>query len=136
MTSIKLFANKESDATTVSMDDVRKFIQEINDNSDQIKEARRQLKKAIEGDETLEELNQILDAAKQKVKVYLETHTVYKEYLDQVEKLKELKKDIIADAKTLGIPKKEIDVAVKALKQDISLDSASEIYAEIADLVE
>jgi predicted nucleic acid-binding Zn-ribbon protein len=136
MTSIKLFANKESDATTVSMDDVRKFIQEINDNSDQIKEARRQLKKAIEGDETLEELNQVLDAAKQKVKVYLETHTVYKEYLDQVEKLKELKKDIIADAKTLGIPKKEIDVAVKALKQDISLDSASEIYAEIADLVE
>lgn len=136
MTSIKLFANKESDATTVSMDDVRKFIQEINDNSDQIKEARRQLKKAIEGDETLEELNQTLDAAKQKVKVYLETHTVYKEYLDQVEKLKELKKDIIADAKTLGIPKKEIDVAVKALKQDISLDSASEIYAEIADLVE
>jgi uncharacterized protein (UPF0335 family) len=136
VTSLKLFANKESQATTVSMDDVRKFISEINEVSELSKAARKQLKDSMDGDEKIKELKDLLDEAKGKLKSYIDTHTVYKEYVDQVEKLKEQKKDIIADAKTFGIPKKEIDVAIKALKSDIDLDSASEIYAEIADLVE
>jgi type III secretion system FlhB-like substrate exporter len=61
---------------------------------------------------------------------------VYKEYLTNVQVLKEEKKSLIEDAKEKGIPKKEIDLATKALKQDIDMTTSTEIYANIADLVE
>jgi uncharacterized protein (UPF0335 family) len=70
------------------------------------------------------------------MKTYVESHTVYKEYSSKLDQLKEDKKDLVSEAKTNGIPKKEIDTAIKMLKSDIDPDSTTEIYANIADLVE
>lgn len=133
---IYLMANKNSQNTTVSIDDIRSFIGAVEDMNQDLKQAKQELKKAIDGDIRLEELKLELKAVKESMKKYVEEHNVYKEYLQKVEQIKEEKKDLIADAKEKGIPKKEIDLATKALKQDIDMSASTEIYANIADLVE
>jgi uncharacterized protein (UPF0335 family) len=49
------------------------------------------------------------------------------------EDIKELTDDFVS---TYGVPKKEIKVAIRMLKGDIDPDVVSEIYANIADLVD
>lgn len=129
-------ANKNSDRTNVSMEEIREFITEVTEVDEAIKRARAELSQALDGDDKLEELKDAAKAARNALKSYVETHPVYKEYTAKIDQLKEDKKDLIADAKTNGIPKKEIDIAIKALKQDISLEDSTEIYTNIADLIE
>lgn len=129
-------ANKNSDRTNVSMEEIREFITEVTEVDEAIKRARAELSQALDGDDKLEELKDAAKAARDALKSYVETHPVYKEYTAKIDQLKEDKKDLIADAKTNGIPKKEIDIAIKALKQDISLEDSTEIYTNIADLIE
>lgn len=134
--AVYLMANKNSDRTNVSMEEIREFITEVTEVDEAIKRARAELSQALDGDDKLEELKDAAKAARDALKSYVETHPVYKEYTAKIDQLKEDKKDLIADAKTNGIPKKEIDIAIKALKQDISLEDSTEIYTNIADLIE
>lgn len=135
-TSVFILADKKSERTTVSMEEVREFVESVSEINDAIKTARSDLKNAMDGDLKLEELKVSAQNAREALKAYVENHGVYKEYSARLEELKEDKKDIIAEAKTNGIPKKEIDTAIKMLKSDIDPDSTNEIYAKIADLVE
>lgn len=132
---ISLSANKDSERTTVTMEEVREFVSNVSEANEAIKKAKAELSQALDGDEKLNQLKDAARIAREALKSYVDSHTVYKEYTEKIEKLKEDRKDLIADAKSNGIPKKEIDVAIKALKQDISLEDSSEIYGNIADLV-
>jgi hypothetical protein len=129
-------ANKNSERTNVSIEEIREFISEVTEVNEAIKKARAELNEALDGDDKLDELKDAAKAARDALKSYVETHAVYKEYTARIDQLKEDKKDLVADAKTNGIPKKEIDIAIKALKQDISLEDSTEIYTNIADLIE
>lgn len=133
---IYLSANKDSQATTVSMDDVRSFITAVLEVNETISAARADLKKALEEDEQIDILKVSIDMAKETLEKYIEGHSVYKAYKEKIEFLKEEKSNLIAEAKEQGMPKKEIDVAIKALKSDIDLDVSTEIYANVSDLIE
>ncbi len=132
---VYLMADKNSEKTTVSVDDVRKFVSEIFELNSSIKSAKNELKKAMEEDPQLENLKAVVTQAKQGLKTYLENHTVYKDYSQKIEDLITEKKDLIAEAKDNGIPRGEIDIAIKALKRDLDLSTSTEIYSNIADLV-
>lgn len=134
--AVYLMANKNSDRTNVSIEEIREFISEVTEVNEAIKRARAELNDALDGDEKLDELKEAAKAARAALKTYVDTHAVYKEYTSKIEQLKEDKKDLVADAKTNGIPKKEIDTAIKMLKSDIDPDSTTEIYKEVADLVD
>ena len=134
--SIYLLADKDSEKTVISMEEIRKFITDMAEMNLAIKTAKTELKTALEEDLKLDELKDVAKQARQAVKTYIESHTVYKEYIEKLETLISEKKDMIADAKVNGIPKKEIDIAVKALRSDIDLNTSTEIYASISDLVE
>jgi len=56
---------------------------------------------------------------------------------EKIKDLRDDKKDLIADfIDTYKIPKKEVAVAIRMLKGDIDPEITSEIYANIADLVD
>lgn len=129
-------ANKDSNRTSVSIEEVRAFISNLSNLNDSIKKANAELKSALDGDEKLEELKSAAKAARDALKGYIDSHAVYKEYTAKLEQLKEDKKDLIAEAKTNGIPKKEIDIAIKMLKTDTDPDNTVEIYRQVSDLVE
>lgn len=131
-----LMANKDSNRTSVSIEEVRAFISNLSNLNDSIKKANAELKSALDGDEKLEELKSAAKAARDALKGYIDSHAVYKEYTAKLEQLKEDKKDLIAEAKTNGIPKKEIDIAIKMLKTDTDPDDTVEIYRQVSDLVE
>lgn len=133
--SVKLMANLGLEATTVTVGDVRKFVEDMAEINKAVRTARKELKEAIVGDERFEELKGAIEQAKAAMKVYVEGHTVYKEYIQAIENLKTEKKDLIDNAKALGVPKKEVDSAIKMLKSDIDPDSTSEIYSYISDLI-
>jgi uncharacterized protein (UPF0335 family) len=132
---IHLKADDESTATTVSVEDVRKFVEDLHAINENLKEAKQELKKVLDGNTDFEALVDTAKAAKEAVKLYLETNLVVKKYIEDIEKIKEDKKDIIDEARDRGVPQKEVAAAIKMLKQDIDPDSTTEIYANISDLV-
>lgn len=134
--AVFLLANKNSDKTTVTIEEIRKFVEDISDIDNSIKAARGELKNALDEDEKIDELKDQIKLAQQGLKTYVESHTVYKEYSARLDILKEDKRDIVSEAKTSGIPKKEIDLAIKALKSDIDIQESTEIYANISDMIE
>nr|BDD46193.1 hypothetical protein 28 [bacterium] len=81
--------NKDTKATTCSMDQIRAFVKQIKEFEDEIKNLR--------------------------------------------EKIKETTNDFVDE---YGLPKKEVKVAIRMLKTDIDPEVVSEIYANIADLVD
>lgn len=133
---VYLSANKKSEKTTVTVEDVREFVEEVAEVDASIKRARAELKDAIEEDEKIEEFKESIKRTREALKSYVEGHTVYKEYQTKIDTLKEDKRDIVSNAKTKGIPKKEIDTAIRMLKSDIDPDSTTEIYSNIADLID
>lgn len=133
---VYLLANNDSDSTTVSVEEVRKFVEDIAEVNSSLKTARGELADALDGDDKIDELKDSIKSAREALKSYIENHSVYKEYSAEIDRLKEDRKDLIADGKTAGIPKKEVDTAIKMLKSDIDPESTSTIYSEIADLVD
>lgn len=133
---VYLLANNDSDSTTVSVEEVRKFVEDVAEVNSSLKTARGELADALDGDDKIDELKDSIKSAREALKSYIENHSVYKEYSAEIERLKEDRKDLIAEGKTAGIPKKEVDTAIKMLKSDIDPESTSAIYSEIADLVD
>jgi uncharacterized protein (UPF0335 family) len=86
---VKVFANKNSDATTCSMEQIRAFVRQVKEKQDDIQIIR--------------------------------------------DDIKQLTNDFVDE---YGLPKKEVTVAIRMLKGDIDPDIVTEIYANIADLVE
>lgn len=122
--------------TTVSIDEIRNFISELTDISKSITKQRQELKTAIEDDEKIKEFKETLRLTKESLKTYIESNGVYREYQDKIDALKEDRRDLISEAKQKGVPKKEVEVAIKMLKQDIDPEVSTEIYSNISDLVE
>lgn len=134
--AVFLSANKNSNKTTVSIEEIREFVESAKDLNEGIKNARAELKKALDEDEKIDELKEVAKQARATLKGYIDNHPVYREYTQRIEDLKTEKADLVAEAKSNGVPKKEIDTAIKMLKGDIDPDSTTEIYTNIADLVE
>ena len=134
--AVFLLANKDSDKTTVSVEEIRQFVEDVASINELIKNANTELKSALTDDDKVEELKEGVKTARSVLKTYVDSHTVYKAYSDKLTQLKADKRDLISDGKTNGIPKKEIDLAIKALKQDIDMTESTEIYSNIADLVD
>ncbi len=120
----------------VTPDMVRNFVREFSEASDAVKEARASLKEAESENDDIERIDDEIKALKEERKSLLETNPVLAAYATKLKEATEDRKQLVADAKTDGIPKKEIDTAIKMLKGDIDPDITTEVFTNIADLVE
>ena len=115
---------------------IRKFYKELGEVSETIKEARKVLKDAISENEEIQGIDEEIKALKERRKEIISTNPILVEYKGHVDDAVSDRKDLIADAKSDGIPQGEISLAEKALKKDLDMKISTEIYANIADLVE
>jgi regulator of replication initiation timing len=120
----------------VSNEAIRRFYTELADAGIIIKDARAALKEAIEGNEEIENIDREMKALKERRKQIIETNAVLVGFNDELKEAVSDRKDLIRDAKRDGIPRGEIALAEKALKKDLDMNISTEIYANIADLVE
>ena len=56
---------------------------------------------------------------------------------DEIQELRDSKKELISDfVETHNVPKKEVMLAIRMLKSDIDPEVTSDVYANIADLID
>ncbi len=115
---------------------IRLFVKELAEADEIIAEKRAELKKALDGMDDYVKLRDEAKALRESIKNFLETNEVVLSYTEEVNAAKEEKKDIIRTAKMNGVPKKEIDEAIRMLKKDVDPKMTTEIYTNIADLID
>jgi regulator of replication initiation timing len=131
-----VFDLSKGEGKPVSNEAIRRFYTELADAGIIIKDARAALKEAIEGNEEIENIDREMKALKERRKQIIETNAVLVGFNDELKEAVSDRKDLIRDAKRDGIPRGEIALAEKALKKDLDMNISTEIYANIADLVE
>jgi len=114
---------------------IRAFVRNLDEVSEKIKEARDDLKEAISSNDEIETIDDEIKKLRERRKEIISESPVIKSYKEIVEECIEEKKQLIYDAKQDGVPRKEIGLAIKALKQDIDMAVSTEVYSSIADLV-
>lgn len=115
---------------------IRRFVKDLAEVSETVASAQGDLKEAIAGIDEVTEIDEQIKALRLERKELLLNHTVVQSYVQVLEEAMDDKKAVIADAKADGVPKGEIDLAIKALKKDLDLAVSVEIYANIADLID
>ena len=115
---------------------IRKFVKDLAEVAGAVSDAQSDLKEAIAGVDEITEIDEKIKTLKLERKELLLSHTVIQSYADALEEAVEDKKAVISDAKADGVPKGEIEIAIKALKKDLDLSMSVEIYANIADLID
>jgi SMC interacting uncharacterized protein involved in chromosome segregation len=120
----------------VSVEQVRLFVRQLSETTEVIKTKREALKEAIESHEEVCQIDEDIKALKEKRKEVITTSPVLGAYELELKEATEDRRQLIADAKSDGIPKKEIDTAIKMLKADIDPLITTEVFSNIADLVD
>lgn len=115
---------------------IRRFYKELEEINYTVKEYRAALKEALDSNEEIEQIDSEIKSLRERKKELLETNTVLVGYKSQLDDAIKDRKDLIKDAKRDGIPRKEIREAERMLKSDIDPSVTSEIYTNIADLVD
>jgi predicted nucleic acid-binding Zn-ribbon protein len=137
---IKMKLNQEAlnyiDGVEVTEEQIRGFVKVLAEANEKISEANKALKEALDGHEEYSALKDEAKDLRLRMKALLEGSQVLQDYLAEVNEAKQDKKDIISQAKMDGIPKGEIDEAIRMLKKDIDPTIAKDIYINIADLVD
>jgi SMC interacting uncharacterized protein involved in chromosome segregation len=121
--------------TVASKETIRKFVKELAEVSDTIKDARSDLKECIDSDEDIQSIDEKIKLLKEERKDLIDGNAAIQGYKGVLDDAMGDKHDLISDAKQDGVPRKEIDLAIKALKGDIDMTVSTEMYANIADLV-
>lgn len=115
---------------------IRNFVKNLALITDNIKEKRADLKEVVESNEEIQQIDDEISELKERRKNIIETNAVIVAYKEELDESIQERKDLISDAKRDGVPRDEIDVAIKMLKKDIDPAVAAEVFANIADLVD
>lgn len=115
---------------------IRKFVKDMIEITEKLQDAQSDLKEAISSHEEVTSIDEEIKALRERRKQIIEESTVIQGFTDVVNEVLEEKQQIISDAKQDNIPKSEIDLAIKALKKNIDMSISTEIYANIADLID
>lgn len=115
---------------------IRRFVKDLAEVAEAVADAQNDLKEVIAGIDEVTNIDEQIKALRAQRKELLLNHTVVQSYVQVLDEALEDKKAVISDAKSDGVPKGEIDIAIKALKKDLDMAKATEIYGSIADLID
>ena len=124
------------DEKEVTPEAVRKFVRELAELTEKVKDARDALKEAIKENDDIERIDSDIKALREERKQVLATNGILVSYADELADATEERKQLIDDAKQDGIPRNEIDFAIKMLKKNVDPSVTTEIFKNIADLVD
>lgn len=119
-----------------SKETIRKFVKDMIEIGEKVQDAQSDLKEAITSHDEITQIDEEIKALRERRKQVIADSAVIQSYVQILDEVVEEKHQIISDAKQDGVPKGEIDIAIKALKKNIDLSVSVEIYTNIADLVE
>ena len=125
-----------SPKSPASPETVRKFVRELADVNENLKSLRDDLKVEISENEDIAAIDEKIKALRDERKELIANHPVMQGHKNKISDATEDKRQLISDAKADGVPQKEIDLATRALKKDIDIEIAVEVYSNIADLVD
>jgi SMC interacting uncharacterized protein involved in chromosome segregation len=115
---------------------IRKFVKDLHSLGDTVKSAKAELREAIMEMDEIQRIDEQIKDLKAERKSVIEKSTVIQGYAEIVQNAIDEKRQLVSDAKQNGVPKDEIDLAIRALKKNIDISASVDIYANIADLVE
>jgi hypothetical protein len=115
---------------------IRRFYREFGEVSETIKTARAALKEVVEQNGEINSIDDEIAVLKERRKEIIETNAVLVGYKGELDDAVSDRKDLVRDAKRDGMPRKEIATAEKMLKSDIDPTITTQVYGNIADLVE
>ncbi len=134
-TDIVAGINPFKPVVTASKETIRKFVKEMDEISASVKDAQADLKEALASHEEIIALDDQIKQLKEERKEVIANSAVLQGYLEKLNEVLEERKQIVDDAKQDGVPKKEIDAAIKFLKTDTNPQVVTQVYTDIADLV-
>jgi SMC interacting uncharacterized protein involved in chromosome segregation len=114
---------------------IRRFVKELFEVAETVRDARSDLKEAVDSNIEIESIDEKIKVLKEERKEVIEGSASIQGYSNALKDAMEDKRQLISDAKQDGVPKKEIDTAIKMLKSDIDPKLTTEVYANIASLV-
>lgn len=115
---------------------IRKFVKDFAEVSETIKDARDDVREAISSNEEIKKIDEQIKKLREERKDVIDTNPVIRGYRDILDDAMDDRRQLISDANNDGVPRKEIDLAIKALKSDIDISVSAEIYSSISDLVD
>jgi len=123
-------------ATVADNATIRKFIKDLQEVSLTIKDARSDMKEAVVSNDEVKSIDEKIKLLREDRADLISNNPVIQGYKDILGDAVEDRRQLISDAKEDGVPRGEIDLAIKALKKDLDLTRSAEIYANIADLID
>ncbi len=114
---------------------IRNFVKDISEITEKVKEAQMELKEVISSHERVQEIDDQIKKLREERKEVITDSAVIQGYVASLNEILEEKQQIIDTAKDNGVPKNEIDTAIKMLKRDIDVAITTMVYSEIADLI-
>ncbi len=120
---------------TASKETIRKFVKDMDELKVTIKDAQDDVKEAVDSHEEIMAIDEQIKELRESRKEIIANSTVIQGYQARLDEVLAEKKQLIDDAKQDGVPKKEIDAALKFLKNDTDPLIVTQVYSDIADLV-
>jgi predicted nucleic acid-binding Zn-ribbon protein len=139
MTDLVGAINPFSAVTTEKVADkdaIRKFVKDMIEMTEKVKDAQGDLKEVIDSNEEIIDIDEEIKSLKERRKQIIAESAVIQGYLQVLNEVLEEKQQVISDAKQDNVPKSEIDLAIKALKKNIDMKLSTEVYSNIADLID
>lgn len=115
---------------------IRRFVTELAGVSETVKDARDDMKEAVNSNELIMALDEQIKELRDERKEMIADDPVIQGYKDVLDDATEVKRQLISDAKHDGVPRKEIAEAIVMLKKDVDPELTTDIYSKIADLIE
>lgn len=115
---------------------IRQFVKDLYKSASEIRDAKTELRDTILSMDEIQTIDEQIKELKDQRKKFIQESTVIQSYADAVKQAVNDKRQLISGAKQNGVPKDEIDLAIRALQKDIDISASVDIYANIADLVE
>jgi SMC interacting uncharacterized protein involved in chromosome segregation len=125
-----------SEQVVASKETIRKFVKDLAEVAESIKDAREDRNEAIKTNDEVQRIDDQIKTLREERRDYIKANPVIQGYEEVLREAMEDRRQLIADAKQDGVPRKEVDTAIKMLKKDIDPEIAVEMYANIADLVD
>ena len=126
----------EKKTPVASKETIRKFVKDLAEVSQTVKDARGDMNEVIKSNDEIQKIDEQIKQLREERKEYIKDNAVIQGYRDILQDAVEDRRQLIFDAKQDGVPRGEIDLAIKALKKDLDIDLATEMYTNIADLVD
>lgn len=125
-----------SSAPAASMETIKKFVKELGEVAEVIKAARDDFNEVVNENEEIIKIDESIKALREEKAEIIKTNPVIAGYKTKLEEAIEDKKQLIDDAKRDSVPRGEIELSIRALKKDLDIDLSTDIYRNIADMID